>query len=146
MTEKVLVGGSREPTYQMKTACWRYLAGLTKTNPHLISGGAIGIDAIVEQAAKLFHMKITVCKPDYEKHPPKVAPLKRNEQMAKACDRAAFFWDGQSRGTWHAIQAVRKLGKPLDVFVLEHKVEDPSTLKLLNPHVGRMPRKEVPLL
>lgn len=146
MSEKVLVGGSREPTYQMRAACWRYLGQLSSQDILLISGGADGIDATAEQAAKLFNIPITVYRPDYEKHLARYAPLKRNEQMAAECDRAAFFWDGYSRGTWHAIQAVRKLGKPLDVFVLEHKVEDPSTLKLLNPHVGRMPRKEVPLL
>lgn len=40
----------------------------------------------------------------------------RNTLLARDCDSALAFWDGQSPGTEHAIGAVEALNKPLRVF------------------------------
>jgi hypothetical protein len=141
--ERVLVGGSRRPTPEMVTACRRYVAALPRPESVVVAGGAGGIDTVAEQTAKLFSIPVEVFPPDYERYPPQVAPLRRNQAMALVCHRAVFFWDGVSTGTWHAMKEVRKRGKPLEVFVLGHKVEDPSTLK---PPDLRRARREVELL
>ena len=141
---KVFVGGSREPTQAMVRACVEYMQALP-ADTTIIHGDAAGIDAVADSMARQRWFVVDPRPPDYARwrHNPRQAPLERNKEMADACDQAVFFWDGESRGTWHAINEVRKRGKPLDVFVLGHKVEDPSTLKLKQT---RHPRKEVELL
>jgi hypothetical protein len=139
---RVLIGGSREASVYMGTRCVARVIRLDPTKDTLIVGGARGIDEIALGVAKEFGIPYRVYLPDYDQFGRR-APLQRNELMASICDRAEFFWDGRSRGTWHAINEVRKRGLPLEVFVLGHKVEDVSTLKLEQP---RHPRKEVALL
>lgn len=47
----------------------------------------------------------------------------RNATIAKIADRMVAFWDGKSRGTKSAIEAMQKLGKPVTVV----KFMDPPT-------------------
>jgi predicted Rossmann fold nucleotide-binding protein DprA/Smf involved in DNA uptake len=82
----------------------------------VISGGAAGVDTWAEQAAKLRGLSTLTFKPEYGKYPPKVAPLKRNEQIVDACTRVAAFWDGKSSGTIHGCKYAKRQGKLVEVF------------------------------
>jgi hypothetical protein len=87
-----------------------------------IHGGAVGFDTQVEQAAKRHDLPTVVIRPDYQNHPPKVAPLIRNREIVdrvKATGGTLYAcWDGRQRGgTWSTINYARAQGVP--VVILE---------------------------
>lgn len=81
----------------------------------IVSGGARGVDAIAEEAAGQRGHAVESYRPDYAKHGGKVAPIMRNKTIAEKCDRMVAFYDGNSRGTAHAIECATKLGKPVEI-------------------------------
>ena len=101
---KVAIVGSRGLTV---TDFGKYLP---KECDEIVSGGARGIDSCAEEYAKKNGLKVTVFLPEYEKYG-KVAPLKRNDQIADYADEVIAFWDGQSRGTIYTVKQFQRLGK-----------------------------------
>ena len=81
----------------------------------VVSGGAFGADSLAEAWCLMFGVPCRVVQPDYAIHGRR-APLVRNEEIAKSCDRMVAFWDDKSRGTAHAIKCARSLGKSVDVI------------------------------
>ena len=81
----------------------------------IVSGGARGIDSCAEEYARKKGLKVKVFLPEYEKYG-RVAPLKRNDQIAEYADEAIAFWDGESRGTAYTIRRFQSLGKKVRVF------------------------------
>ena len=81
----------------------------------IVSGGAKGIDRCAEKYAKAHKIKFTVFYPDYKMYG-KIAPLKRNDQIAAYADAVIAFWDGKSTGTIYTLRAFRALNKPIRVF------------------------------
>lgn len=77
----------------------------------VLSGGANGPDQWGEKWATQKKIEIRQFLPDYETHPPKQAPLVRNDAMALEADSLIAFWDGHSRGTYDIIYKVRNAGK-----------------------------------
>lgn len=88
---------------------------LPKECDEIVSGGARGIDSCAEEYARKKGLKVTVFLPEYEKYG-KVAPLKRNDQIAEYADEAIAFWDGESRGTVYTIKRFQALGKKVTVL------------------------------
>ena len=76
----------------------------------IISGGALGIDALAEKYADKKRISKLILRPQYNLYG-KAAPLKRNEQMIELCDMALVIWDGISNGTKHTIRYAEKCGK-----------------------------------
>jgi hypothetical protein len=85
----------------------------------IISGGAKGADMLAEQYAKEKGIPTTIFLPDYARLG-KAAPLKRNEDIIRSCDKVIAFWDGKSRGTQHALNFARKLGKA--IIIIEYNL------------------------
>ncbi|MGZ8882562.1 MAG: DUF2493 domain-containing protein [Nitrososphaeraceae archaeon] len=83
----------------------------------IISGGAEGADSLAEKYAKEHEFAMMIYKPEYWKYPGHIAPLKRNIQIVEACDFVLAFLHPKSRGTLHAINVARELGK--DLLVIE---------------------------
>ena len=81
----------------------------------IISGGAKGIDTLAEQYAEQNGLKKIIIKPEYEKYG-KVAPLKRNDQIADYADEVIAFWDGESRGTMYTVKQFQRLGKKITLL------------------------------
>ena len=81
----------------------------------LITGYASGVD---QESAGWFDDRfvgtIRHFPADWDTHG-KGAGYKRNVTMVNECDRAIIIWDGESKGTKHTIDLLRKSGKP---FVL----------------------------
>ena len=85
-----------------------------------ISGGAQGADILGqkwiekynEEVYKKEEIKITIFKPEYNKYPGKVAPLKRNETIIENADFVLAFWNGTSTGTANALGHAKRLKKP----------------------------------
>ena len=83
----------------------------------IVSGGARGVDRCAEQYAKAHNIKITGFYPDDARYG-RIAPLKRNDQIAAYADTVLAFWDGQSTGTIYTLRAFHALNKPIKLFRL----------------------------
>ena len=75
---------------------------LPENTSELVSGGAIGVDRLAEQAAERLKLPIRVFLPEYSRLG-KRAPLLRNEQIVHYADFVLAFWDYQSRGTAYTL-------------------------------------------
>ena len=83
----------------------------------IVSGGAKGVDTIGANYCKyILGIEPLVFYPEYDKYPPKIAPMIRNQTIIDNCDAVISFWDGKSTGTLDAMKKARKLGKPVFVF------------------------------
>jgi len=87
----------------------------------IISGGAKGVDTLAEAYAKRHKLEFIVFKPEYDKYPGRIAPLKRNDQIVEACDMVLAIWDGESRGTYYTIKKAREMGKPVHIEYYDPK-------------------------
>lgn len=105
---KVAVIGSR--TFKDKERLFNILSNNNIT--HIISGGAIGADAIAEQWATLNDIPVTIYKPDWEKFG-KSAGFIRNYDIIKDAEMVIAFWDGVSKGTEHSLVYANKIGKQI---------------------------------
>ena len=92
---------------------------LPKDVTMIISGGADGIDSLAEKYADKKRLSKLILRPNYKLFG-KAAPLKRNEEMVKICDKALIIWDGKSRGTKHTLAYAKKIGK--DVILVTEGV------------------------
>lgn len=82
----------------------------------IVSGGAKGADTYAREFAQKHGLNLIEFLPEYDKYPPRVAPLRRNEQIVDACDCLLAFWDGVSRGTKYTIDLALKKGKPVKIY------------------------------
>lgn len=89
---------------------------LPKNTIEIVSGGAKGIDSCAKLYAIKNNIKLTEFLPQYSKYGKK-APLIRNQLIIDYADCVFAFWDGTSRGTKFVINACRKQGKPLRLFM-----------------------------
>lgn len=137
----VFIGGPRVLTREMRGDIYELVATLGPDDT-VLTGGARGVDSIAMEAAHKQGLKVITVRPDYATFG-KIAPLVRNGSMAERCDRAVFFWDGQSHGTQDAIQKVRRQGKPCDVHMYGTTAK--AARSLLEPAPVRHARREVPL-
>lgn len=76
----------------------------------LISGGAVGIDQLIEEYAQQKKIPIQVILPDYQ-HYGRKAPLIRNTQIVTLADYVIAIWDYSSKGTAFVIQECVRLNK-----------------------------------
>jgi hypothetical protein len=76
----------------------------------IVSGGARGADSLASRYAREHGLKLQEYLPDYRVNGKK-APWIRNLQIVDDCRLLMAFWDGKSRGTFHAISAARKAGR-----------------------------------
>jgi hypothetical protein len=92
----------------------------------VISGGAKGIDTIAWEWAIKNNIEIIVHRPDYNKDGKKAA-LRRNDIIVDEADKIIAFWNGKSTGTKYVIDRAEKLGKPLEIVLVEEKPVRPIT-------------------
>ena len=114
---RIAIVGSRGATVTEEELERVLPAGVTE----IVSGGAQGIDTCAARFAAARGIRLTIFRPAYDRYG-RAAPLRRNEQIVTYADEVIAFWDGQSRGTAHALACVRREGKPLRIFpVLTNK-------------------------
>lgn len=107
----------------------------------ILHGGAYGADTLADLYA--LHNKIPV-EPYLADWPlyGKSAGMRRNAVMAGKGDYLIAFWDGQSKGTSHMIECMRKLGKP--VMIVRFTAPSPLTLseykKTISHKYAELPR------
>ena len=90
---------------------------LDKKCSTIISGGAKGVDSCAALYAKEQKISLIEILPEYEKYG-KAAPIKRNKIIVDMADAVLVFWDGKSKGTLSVIKYCQKIGKPLNIYVL----------------------------
>ncbi len=81
----------------------------------IVSGGAKGADTYAREFAKRHNLRLIEFLPEYDKYPPKIAPLVRNKQIVDECDCLLAFWDGKSRGTSYTINYAKEKNKPIKI-------------------------------
>lgn len=117
----VIVCGSRSFTdYDLFKKRLDHLLGKSKTLT-IISGGAEGADRLAQEyAGHIIGCTLKIYRPNYVKYSknPKVAPIKRNEQMVdeSGATHLVAFWDGKSPGTKHIIAYATEKGLKVKVI------------------------------
>lgn len=81
----------------------------------VISGAARGVDRLGEQWAAENGIKVQQFYADWYKHERRAGMI-RNAAMAGCADALVAIWDGESRGTRHMINTMRRLGKRVYVY------------------------------
>lgn len=115
--KRVVVAGCRDfNDYETaKAYIDNCISNIRKENEIIIvSGGAMGADALGERYARENGFEIEVYPADWENLGKKAGPI-RNEQMAKVCDYVICFWDRRSRGTLSMIAAAERYNKPTKI-------------------------------
>lgn len=81
----------------------------------VVSGGARGVDKMGERYAKEHGLPCQVVRAKW-KEQGKRAGIVRNLKMAEMADGLIALWDGESRGTKHMIDSMKKLGKKVWIW------------------------------
>lgn len=89
----------------------------------VVSGTARGVDQLGETWATMAGRKIKRFPANWEAHGKKAGFL-RNVDMSEYADALIAIWDGESRGTMHMIDIMKKARKP--VFVMGVPLPNPS--------------------
>ena len=122
---RVAIVGSRNIEYDnlQKKAYALLCQNIPSGATEIVSGGAVGIDALAEIYAKQNGLPMKVFKPDYAKYG-KRAPLVRNDEIIHYAQYVLAIWDGSSRGTAYTVAACIKDGIPVKVVTLDSAVDD----------------------
>lgn len=93
-----------------------YLSRFIKEGEDLIivHGNAKGVDSLCEQWAQENKIKTEIYLPEYDKFHPKLAPIKRNQQIVDASDYLIGITTGSS-GTASTIKMAEKKGIPIKI-------------------------------
>ncbi len=83
----------------------------------LVHGGASGADIIAADVAQEIGWELEEHIPDWSKYGKYAGPHRNVKMLESEVDVVLAFWDGESRGTKHAIETARKMRIP----VLVHK-------------------------
>ena len=81
----------------------------------IISGGARGADTLGKMYANDNGIDIQEFLPDWEKLGKKAGMI-RNRDIIDACNEVIAFWNGESKGTKHAIGHAEEKGKPVHIY------------------------------
>ena len=85
----------------------------------IVSGGANGVDSLVEKQVKSHGIEWICFLPQYKIYGGKYGPIKRNEDMVNYYDEVIVFWDGKSPGTDYTIKYTIKMGRKVNVHIIE---------------------------
>lgn len=108
---KVAIIGSREiGSFSVRDM----LPHIPENTTGLVSGGAIGIDSLAEQAARQLGLPIEIISPDYDTNG-RLAPLIRNHKIVESADLLLAFWDMSSHGTAHTLNSCVQSGTPFRI-------------------------------
>lgn len=96
-------------------------AKLGAQNLTIVSGGAKGVDAAAEVAARALGVAVESIKPDWDKYG-KTAGFLRNTEIIERADVVIAFWNGISRGTMDSVRKAAERGKKVTVLNDQGKI------------------------
>ena len=111
----VIIGGSRGITDYAEVCQAIHDCGYEITK--IITGGARGVDRLGERYAQEHGIACEARPATWALG--RSAGFVRNRELAELGDALVAVYDGQSRGTAHVINLMRKLGKPVFVRVVK---------------------------
>lgn len=82
----------------------------------VVSGCARGVDKLGERWASEQNLLVTRMRANWGRFG-QAAGQYRNWEMAEYASGLLALWDGESRGTMHMIDCMRRLGKPYEVYI-----------------------------
>jgi len=85
----------------------------------VVSGGALGVDALAASWARTHGVPLTELRPNYAAHGPTAATHVRNAEIVKRAALVLVVWDGHSKGTLSTLKAARRLGRPVELLPLD---------------------------
>jgi len=109
---RVCISGSRD--FKNLSLVREFISSLPR-NTTIVHGGARGVDATADAAARAAGLAVEVVPADWTRLGRAAGPI-RNRAMVESCHRLVAFWDGSSRGTKSAIDAARAAKKELLVI------------------------------
>ena len=113
---KLIIAGSRTVTnVQIVAHALRKFNFKPNMVDEIVSGTARGVDQLGENIAKQRCIKVKRFPADWDKYG-KSAGYRRNAEMAEYADQLLAVWDGESKGTKHMIDLMRKQYKPVYVY------------------------------
>ena len=118
---KIGISGSRSITdreFVFKTLDFYLKRLLEEFEVVLVHGGAVGIDSLAEEWSILNGIETIIFKPDYNLFPPKVAPIKRNQDIVNESQYLLAITTGSS-GTASTIKMAEKKGIPTKIIKYE---------------------------
>ncbi|MDE1766590.1 MAG: hypothetical protein KGI27_10030 [Thaumarchaeota archaeon] len=117
---KVIIAGSRsidDPFHVMEAI---KTSGFHITE--VVSGRARGVDWQGEQCAKTLGLPVKEFPAKWDKYG-RGAGFVRNQQMGWYADALIAVWDGKSTGTKHMIDFMKKLKKPVFIYIVNDAKE-----------------------
>ena len=100
-------------------------AFVTDETELILTGGAKGIDQLVESYADNHSISKLVLRPNYKKYG-KAAPLLRNRKLVDLCDKAVIIWDKKSRGTKYTLDYATEVGKDVTLVIISKARTEPN--------------------
>ena len=94
----------------------------------IVSGGARGADSLAARWANANHLPLVEFIPDWGRNGRRAGYL-RNREICDYADAGIAFWDGDSRGTTHAISIMTMQDKPIivvnykEMTIVEYNIE-----------------------
>lgn len=76
----------------------------------IVSGGAKGADSLAVEHAQMLGLRVQIFKPDWAQFGRGAGPI-RNRLIVDVADVVLAFWDGESKGTKHAVGYAQQKGK-----------------------------------
>lgn len=99
----------------------------------LISGGAIGIDQLAEQYARLNNIPTTIFPAEWDEYG-RAAGMIRNIKIISEADEVIAIWDGDSKGTKNSIDQAKRQNKLLHLYTInDHGIYMKNIKLLSNP-------------
>jgi hypothetical protein len=129
---RVAVVGSRD--YPARERVAAFVAGLPK-GTIVVSGGARGVDAWAEEAARAAGLKTRIHHADWEGLGRRAGPV-RNALIVADCDEVVAFWNGSSRGTLDTLVQAFEAGRTVRVFDAEGRPVSRETVMAAADRLG----------
>lgn len=108
---KIVIAGSRDFNDYDRMVKVLSMVNEVDEDTEIVSGGASGADSLGERYARNNELRMSRFPAKWKKFGKKAGIL-RNTQMAEYCDGLIAFWDGESHGTKHMIEEIKRMGKP----------------------------------
>ena len=113
-SNRIIIAGSREITDY--TVLQYAIAQTDFSIGEVVCGTARGVDTLGELWAIQHSIPVHKFPADWGRFG-RAAGMYRNAEMASYADGAIILWDGESRGTLDMIDKMRRLGKPVEVYI-----------------------------
>lgn len=123
---KVIVAGSRniisrEIVFTILDDARNKLIKVKTPITEVVCGEAIGVDKLGSSWALSKSIPVKSFPANWNKFGKRAGPI-RNQEMGEYADSLIAIWDGESSGTKHMIDVMKKMNKPHRVFIISEEV------------------------